>query len=487
MKCNISHPFFQEIKKYSLNSMLYQIASFASKIFCEENKMFSSFSNLFLKKSNENPQIMVKNRKIVVVQTWLIDMAYEIAVSPSFGVTEISQEAFLDLYVKFCDYTNEKDKTIHKKDVFLRLFGFWGEQIRFQRQSSFFETYAREKYILEKCSSETNIPKEYQIDIAEQFKKITGLSTDEYGLHMFVLWALASQKCLFDINQISLSFHSSDFNIATLKKFVIKYSATIEEIQKSPLKRQFFYSRPFIQFSDIYYLSVNPFLILSCASNSIYWALRNYYARQKSQFFVNAFGYYFEEYVYEILERCLPNHCYKQISPENVKLADWQLNFGETIFLIEQKSTISYLQIKQLETDISKMKKYIMNTWGEAVKQLKSTQDYFQLKEPIKIILLYEDYYRCECLDELFKIDKTCPNNDGRYWLLTIREFESLMNLYRINEKAFWKIVNEKIKSDDRTDISEIMGKHGYSTKQYLLDFGIENEFIKIRNMLSEC
>lgn len=51
------------------------------------------------------------------------------------------------------------------------------------------------------------------------------------------------------------------------------------------------------------------------------------------------------------------------------------------------------------------MKQYILKTWGEAVRQLSETQTALNIEKPIKIILLYEDYYKAECLDELFKLD----------------------------------------------------------------------------------
>lgn len=48
------------------------------------------------------------------------------------------------------------------------------------------------------------------------------------------------------------------------------------------------------------------------------------------------------------------------------------------------------------------MKRHILKTWGEAVRQLNETQAALSLDTPIKIILVYEDYYKAECLEELF-------------------------------------------------------------------------------------
>ena len=65
------------------------------------------------------------------------------------------------------------------------------------------------------------------------------------------------------------------------------------------------------------------------------------------------------------------------------------------------------------------------------------------LKNAIKIILVYEDYYKSKCLDELFGL---CPEleNDNRFWLLSINEFETLLQLCKSNPDIALKIIQEK-------------------------------------------
>lgn len=129
----------------------------------------------------------------------------------------------------------------------------------------------------------------------------------------------------------------------------------------------------------------------------------------------------------EILNNCISDYCYKRIPEDNnSKRADWYLNINGIEFLVEQKSGLSLLGIKQNQTDIELLKEHILKNWGKAVKQLYSTQKALNLQSPIKIILVYEDYYMSECLDELFRLDESLKN-DGKYWLVTIREFEMLL------------------------------------------------------------
>ena len=120
------------------------------------------------------------------------------------------------------------------------------------------------------------------------------------------------------------------------------------------------------------------------------------------------------KYVEEILSYCLNNNQFRHIDEtNNGKRADWIINIGQYKFIVEQKSTLSLLGIKQNQPDIVSMKQYILKTWGEAIRQLSETQIALNIEKPIKIILLYEDYYKAECLDELFKLDCDLKNDNN--------------------------------------------------------------------------
>ena len=194
---------------------------------------------------------------------------------------------------------------------------------------------------------------------------------------------------------------------------------------------------------------------------------------------MSEFGRYFEIYVEEILEKCLLNKEFSAIEEtSNGKRADWHIRIGSFNFLVEQKSSISMLKIKQNHPDLKEMEKYITKTWGEAVRQLNETEKALNIDNAIKIILLYEDYYAGQCLDELFRVDKTLKN-DGKYWLINIREFEMLLDIYKNNPIEFDNIIKEKLGDDSSLSFSghsveSILNNHNIFINNYLISSGIE-------------
>lgn len=265
---------------------------------------------------------------------------------------------------------------------------------------------------------------------------------------------------------------------ARILKILDSISITPEDARKNYMKRQVFYSYPILRLGKEY-LCTNISLLLFLFENSNYWVMRNKYFQKKSQTFISEFGRYFEIYVEEILEKCLLKNEFSAIEETSKgKRADWHISIGGFDFLVEQKSSISMLKIKQNNPDLKEMGKYITKTWGEAVRQLSETEKALNIDNAIKIILLYEDYYAGQCLDELFRLDKTLEN-DGRYWLINIREFEMLLDTYKNNPMEFDKVIKEKLMDDSSLsssghDVESILNNHNIFINNYLINNGIE-------------
>ena len=129
--------------------------------------------------------------------------------------------------------------------------------------------------------------------------------------------------------------------------------------------------------------------------------------------------------------------------------------------------------------------------WGKAVTQLENTEKELQKSAPIKIILVYEDYYKCECLDMLFAYNKDY-HNDNRYWLVTINELEILLNLYRVDKEKALEILAEKnelelSRSTQGRELMQIFDRHSITKNKYLTDFGIyQTQFEKVKTSFSK-
>lgn len=489
MKANIPHPFFIYASRFSLKSMLIQIAFWSQYTMKNQQEAFGMFAR------KENFKIMDGKREIkgqtFLVQTWLIDIIYHLICSGYNGSAEMDSQQALYLISLYNNYADNLDaECLNKKvDPILYAMGFFGEQHRFQNASIMFEEFSREKYILDEISYQT--PKEYTygIDVKNEFLQETGFSTDDYSAICLIIWYYFSYNaiCIKD-SGIVIESHTPIINKDKFLNILSRYTITIDEIRKSSLKRQVLYTKPIIKIDDEY-LTTNPFLLLSVFSSSNYWVLRNKYFRQKSTNFINAFGYYFETYVKEVISNCLENSMFERIQEDDSeKRADWYLKLGNYDVLVEQKSSLSLLGIKQSHPDMQAMKKHITTNWSEAIQQLKATQKHYKLTNPIKIILVYEDYYTSKCLDQLFLLDKEL-DNDHKYWLLSITEFENLLHLYKTNPNLALDIIKEKDlteinKVNDIRDLKQFFSKHGIEHNQYLCDTGIyEGEFERIKNM----
>ena len=192
-----------------------------------------------------------------------------------------------------------------------------------------------------------------------------------------------------------------------------------------------------------------------------------------------------------MLNYCLDSNSFIHIPESNKSSrADWYIKTDKYDFLVEQKSTISYLGIKQNTPDIVAMKKHILSCWGKAVKQLSKTEKALELNNPIKIILVYEGYYQSECLDLLFNMNDTLVD-DNRYWLVSIGEFEMLMHLYKTSPELFNEIIQKKIKAEKNKslsgrDLSYFLSQHGITENQFLIDTEITDNLDIIKSIIDK-
>lgn len=471
MKAKIPYKFWLYASNFTIKSMIQQVSYWSWYAYNNPSQEYGSFVH--------KKQFSKGRGYVYLVQTWLVDMLYDIACMNNFGNKQISRDEALYLIFLYNDYSgkNIDDKYLNNNNIKLYLYGCGGEQIRFQSKDRFFEDFTREKYILDVISQRGynhNLP-----NIQEEFRQITGLSSEEYSFLLYLLFSL-SEKTNGSIPSVLPKYEDENNSVANtdnINKIIQTYSITLHEIKTSNHKRQTFYSKPIIKLSNGYIVS-NPFLLLNTFSSAQLWVMRNYYFKKNSQKFTNAFGTYFEIYVEEILRNCLPHGSYRMIQPsKKEKRADWYLKIGPYDILVEQKSSLSLLGIKQNHPDIEAMRNHINKNWGEAVSQLERTQQAEKLSSPIKIILVYEDYYKCECLDELFEMNKDLKD-DGKYWLVTINEFEVLLTLYKNNPVLALTIIKDKdtaetSKSLFGRELKKFYNEHQISPDIYLKQFGI--------------
>ena len=477
MKARLPSEYQLFAMNYSLESMLFHIANISYSIY-KENSTGNPLGQFF------NYSFGNRIYRVTGCQTWLIDLIYDLCCSWNIGTETIDRNKTLhliNLYNKHCN----KKPNISIKDFMLYVYGFLGEQLGVQVQRELFNAFAREIYVLESISQKDN---KYQIDINHVFQDITGFSMHDYSLLLFSVWGIfAYYGGIIKKDELALAFSNQVITKENLYSVLDKYSVSIDSIKGNPLGRQIFYSSPFLV-TDTKYISSNSYLTLYTFAHSNYWILRNHYEKKKSQDFLNAFGEYFEIYVGEIFHNCLKESEYKRIDPCEQKRADWILHlFGQDI-IIEQKSALTFLKTKQNNSDVDATKQYILRTWKKAVQQLHETEKALHCDKPVKIILLYENYLTCECLDELFRMDSSLTD-DRRYWLITIDEFERFLFLYKTNPALAQKVFEAKqtvelTKDLNGRSLEKILEENDVLDNQYLQQFEITEKFDSILKSL---
>ena len=78
-------------------------------------------------------QNVLQNHRVIkgktnVVQTWIIDLYYDLVVTENYGEKDISKDETIYLITLYNDYCNVRDKKLSKKDILLFVYGFFGEQ-----------------------------------------------------------------------------------------------------------------------------------------------------------------------------------------------------------------------------------------------------------------------------------------------------------------------------------------------------------------------
>ena len=376
---------------------------------------------------------------------------------------QTNEERFLaQLRQKYPDSTN----------FFFYLWGFGGEQFRYQKMNECFDNISRDLFILFKCQP-VDQP---EVDIASIVKDVMKTEWQNVVSSLLIAWFKAiNDPCILEVQDFiswDESFSYDDY-VAVINHYSLNYKDIRED--NLQLGRQLLYTKPYIWTQKGQLISVSVFLDLFLYEHCILWIVRDYFLDKKEQHFPSLFGQFFEQYVQKLFSYYLPNDAYLHIKENDNKSADWKLQIGDYTFLIEQKSSILQLLAKQQETNIQTIKKFCKRTIIEALTQLDQTEKDLDNGQCIKIVLLYEDYLKAELLDEVFKLEECTVANDKNYWLMTITELEKFLDYYSIDPNGCLDLIENKI----NLEISD--SRDGRSIDKLLADRGIvDNNYLTI-------
>lgn len=378
--------------------------------------------------------------------------------------------ASLQSYIEQIENKTTQSYKDNHSDVLFYLYGFCGEQFKFELPGMVINNSTRELFILFESSKRTN----KYIDIDKIIQEEAGCSWKEVMAFLFLGYTVSLTNSSIDESAKVYDWDKTGIRFEDFERVMDIYSASYDEIRKSPLGRQSLYQTPYIITSSNKRVSISPYLNLFAYEHSILWIVKNYlYKKNGDKSFPALFGLYFEAYFEELLDCYFDKNEYYKIPEENVKRADWYVNVCGYPMIIEQKSSLIPLGAKQQDTDIEAIKGFASKNIVKALEQLERTEKELYTQKCIKVVLLYEDYLKTEALDSIFELDSCNVNNDNNYWLVTINEIEKLFSLKQNNPSLLKSVIEEKTRrerehSKDGKSIDLILSNSGIKRNEYI-------------------
>lgn len=325
-------------------------------------------------------------------------------------------------------------------DIFKFMTGMTYEQFKYQNLAWTYQSFNRNYHIL---LGSNKINRGKIVDINEITKELFNLDVDDFLANVLYLLWLCSERP-DPLGAEEKAYQRGENSILTkenLEKIISYYSVTYDDVRKSPIQKQLFYSKPFVVTQKKKEpIMVSMYLVQMLFADGLYWLIRDYYYNHGGGTgFINAFGMMFEEYFMELSEIYLTRDMWHKIPEQDKKSADFFVEFEDAVFLFELKSGLLGIKAKQQAPDVQQIDTFYKRNILEAYEQLKMSEKEYQGQKPvIKIFLLYESMTNTQIMmssiPEIF-ID------DSRCYVMTIENLEMLLATYRNDKEKFARVV----------------------------------------------
>ena len=330
-------------------------------------------------------------------------------------------------------------------------------------------------------------------DIRNVVYKTMDISLEDLLTYEFyILWLCCQEPLPIKAHEIYASSHDIHCSSEVIEKIIRQYSIDYQTVRDNPIGRQIFYSKPFIYTQKKEYIMSNMYLAAMAFADSLYWLIRDYYKNTlKSNYFVNTFGYLFEDYFSELAEYFLGQLIWGKIpEKKDEKSADFYLEFEDTILLFELKSGILPIMGRNQIPDVKQINRFLKDNIEDAYKQLKASEKRCDKgRKVVKIVLLYEFF------NNIWSLQSTMPDifaNDDKCYIMTISELEALFGARISEPEKFASII--KILSEGRNQHKEFptvfhliaynnLEAHAYFTEERDYTTYIQNKLAVLLNV----
>lgn len=349
-------------------------------------------------------------------------------------------------------------------EVFAYIMGMTYEQFGFQNLAWTLQNFNRNYHML---VASKKINRQEIIDIGIIVKEQFGFTLEELLItELIILWLCGQHS---DPLTAPETLYEGKVSSAVTREKICKiidyYSVNYQQVRSSKIKKQIFYSKPFVKTNkNRQTLLVSMHLLQMVFADGLYWLERDYYLHNHlGQRFLNAFGKMFEDYFQELAELYLSQDMWDKIPEGKEKSADFYIEFSEVIFIFELKSGTMGIGAKQQVPEMEQIKKFYSKNILEAYEQLKASEKDFGYrgKPIVKVFLLYEftnnTQIMMSSLPDIFEKDKNT-------YILTISDLEMFLATYKYDRKKFQKVIDDILSVNSPQEnkcFLYLLNKHG--------------------------
>ncbi len=414
---------------------------------------------------------------------FVVDLVYHcIMQSTDFALRVPSGNDFLNLYNECLAY-DEKQSSFEAYPIedrlFYMLFGLSQKTFWFQDRHQLLSMNTRFYEMLH------NIPKE-SADIPQYYNYIEkkyhrDLSTYN-SANIALVWVASKNSELVFPYKIEQAAYKRGVDNILIEAISHDYISDYKAIQNSTLGAKELYLTPIIRSIQNKLLIVSTFLVAKKAFANLYWETRTLMRELEGKELNQFFGDVFEKYVDKLLHFYLkPSQYQRLMRVKGKKRADLLVSTINYYLIVEQKFAMLNISHQDTAFDLGKVDDWL-SSYIQACKQLYETESDLSLKgrTVIKLILFFDTLYLADALvkdrvSRLLASSSDKPMSLDNTFMISIGEFELLMQLIKQDEFAAEAVIAEKLRRQDAKDFSK-----GVEFSQIMKDKPIvECEFLR--------
>lgn len=448
-----SSDLHRHLRRYKLDALLLSIGNITRQMLVN-NQAIQPIDVI-----REKGAFQRKN-KFILSAFHLSDLAFHaIQATNDFGNKQPSFYDIINLCNEYIKYDEQKSdveyKGLQTSDFLIKLgIGLSQKQFIYQEIYRIREEFNRQVEIIQEIPKKIN--SKLCLDEISYQNKDLGISLSELRAILFALYAYNSGSSDFTaiiLNKSITHIHPA-FTTANINRVIQFYSANYKDYRQSKLAGNHFYIKPIVRTSHNRLIVPDSYMLAKKMADGPLWVIRDHFRDNNSQSFVKYFGDLFEAYFGKMLLSQLKNNQHYRISESKTeKRADWFIFTKNYRIIIELKSAIAGMLIKQLYPDINNIKKYTKERLSEGILQLDKTEyDHPDShRKTIKILVHYDTLYISDGVLRPLAVEqqKNRLINTNNIFFCDIGEFEWFISVLNKSEAEAELILDKKIETQD--------------------------------------